>query len=1071
MPGSLNVKPIRALRLFCLAVGFGWSVCAWSADSNLGETNEIKFSSAVAVDLAAKAANLSSPVAIYEYVRNNYDFALYHGARSGSANTFLGGRGNDVDLAATLIAMLRYRGIPARYVVGTVRLPAAQAMNWLAVENIDLAYGILRDQGIQNVALAADKSTLDLEHTWVEVLVPYDEYRGAGPATVNCATTPAFCTWVPLDPSFKQHQQRASGLDPYSALSFDYTAYYNALKNNDPARRDKNPLEIYEEQVLAYLQSTAPGKTLEDVPDFTGIVPVEDGLLPASLPYTTIGSLRRYNSAADHDAAVALGTEKKNWTKYVTATAIIGGLVNKVAKVSLVDAATSRFTMTFTRDANNNLAQVFRLDGAQVGGSIVAGTIIINGTVIDLGYPFTLSVTMDGAPAPDTNGSDKTISANYNAIIGGYYLIATGGEPSNWSQAHRAAQQLLTANQQYKIVLNPADPGQNGQPCDVASGLNCTPYVDVNLNGWDATDLKLLESSSALDALTGGLLYVAASQYYATLQDDIARADSLNKIKTPIVGFLGVVSSTHDVEYIDGTAFSVLPGGLLIDMKGITVGGNWRIDQPAEYSNKQFEFIGHIVSSLEHETWQQLTGYDAISTVRGIQMALNNGATLVNPQKNNSTDTVAAMYPSFGYGGSAPAGFTRNVRNIFGQNYLSWSYGGTDPNASFVTFRPNVQGLSTSDPLLTRYTYAASSGLDGFYSNYDSLENSLLALQATQGQLKTVTLGSSLSNYQTQDVLSASVASPAGFAVASYTRTGAGTYNFVINETGSHADGTYPISVSVQLGDVSNVATYTVGGLTNYRVLTATATSPGGFVVNSFSTATTDPHTFTLGETAAHTDGSYAVNVALQLFFNSNIYTGNITLGVNVASGRWVDASGPIGIGSIDTSDNVTFSCAGGADGAVVSYTGTPSVLLGNLQGCFNNVLQLNGWTGLPSFFDPNASLVFRSVPAAIDAQLSSNVTGFRDDLYLRDYNVNSVEYLIPSKLSVGPTYRFSVDLAKNYQTASGKLSTATFSIQNDSGVAASGGFVRPITPFAIRQAPSEKAGKTARKATRKTEE
>jgi hypothetical protein len=38
--------------------------------------------------------------------------------------------------------------------------------------------------------------------------------------------------------------------------------------------------------------------------------------------------------------------------------------------------------------------------------------------------------------------------------------------------------------------------------------------------------------------------------------------------------------------------------------------------------------LGHISSSVEHETWQELTGYDAVSTVRGIQMAL---ATPVTP--------------------------------------------------------------------------------------------------------------------------------------------------------------------------------------------------------------------------------------------------------------------------------------------------------------------------------------------------------------------------------------------------------------------------------------------------------
>ena len=58
-------------------------------------------------------------------------------------------------------------------------------------------------------------------------------------------------------------------------------------------------------------------------------------------------------------------------------------------------------------------------------------------------------------------------------------------------------------------------------------------------------------------------------QYYAKFRDNIAALDDLNHVKTPISGFLGVVSTTYEVEYINGTAFSVLPGGLLIDMKGI----------------------------------------------------------------------------------------------------------------------------------------------------------------------------------------------------------------------------------------------------------------------------------------------------------------------------------------------------------------------------------------------------------------------------------------------------------------------------------------------------------------------
>lgn len=137
---------MRILLSLCLAVASLASVSARAA-SNIGETTEIQFSSAAAAALRAKATALASPVLMFEYVRNNYEFTLYQGVRSGSVNTFLGGRGNDVDLAATLIAMLRSQGIPARYAVGTVRLPATNVMNWLQVENGDLAKSLLITTG------------------------------------------------------------------------------------------------------------------------------------------------------------------------------------------------------------------------------------------------------------------------------------------------------------------------------------------------------------------------------------------------------------------------------------------------------------------------------------------------------------------------------------------------------------------------------------------------------------------------------------------------------------------------------------------------------------------------------------------------------------------------------------------------------------------------------------------------------------------------------------------------------------------------------------------------------------
>ncbi|MGH7462755.1 MAG: hypothetical protein ACREMA_17230, partial [Longimicrobiales bacterium] len=164
---------------------------------------------------------------------------------------------------------------------------------------------------------------------------------------------------------------------------------------------------------------------------------------------------------------------------------------------------------------------------------------------------------------------------------------------------------------------------------------------------------------------------------------------------------------------------------------------------------------------------------------------------------------------------------------------------------------------------------------------------------------------------------------------------------------------------------------------------------------------------------------------------------------VKVKQGRWVDAAGALSV-SIDVSDNSTLTCAGGTNGANVTYTGTPTVLLGKLQGCFNNVVTLNGWASYFAFFEPAAALMFRAMPPAIDAQWSSTVIGMRIDMYLRDVSQAWVDYRTPAKLSVGPGYRFTVNLRRVHETATGNVVAATYAIQNLGGTIAGGGYVRP---------------------------
>lgn len=699
-------------------IGLVMAGASYGADGHLDESSEVKFCKGIsapyqgcaAAELRRKADQLGNPVAIFEFVRNRYDYALYYGAQSGAINTFLGGRGNDVDIASALISMLRSQGIPARFAVGVAKINLSDVQRWLQVDKsaVDLPMSLMKNQGIQKVEyLDSNKDVLKFEHVWVEALVPYTSYRGAGKQTVDCSvSSPASeCHWVSLDASYKKYkfkfgESNTSPLDPFKSLNlelnFPYVAgstssflnnYYNALKDVNSSYRDKNPLEIYQEQILAWMRVNAPGSSLKDIPDYEGVESEFLGILPAKLPYIVEGGVRTYNSVADHDAVVP-SNELKKWGVRLGIQIQVGcgnGLCTSEPKYfRMTDLAYQRPSLVVQKSTKNLVLRLGGVDTTILTPSEFSN--LTNSGSTSSYSSYTIVLTAEGAPATETttnfvdaidcDGSthkvgaagpgytDEITKACYRATHGSYYVIAIGGETSNWSQVHRAASDLLAATQKYKIIFNPSSTNANG-PCSATNSGGCSPYVDLNGNGViDAGEQQLINSPDAMDELTGGVLYAAATQYFAQLRDHIGKLDALNKIKSPIAGFMGLVSSGNSPSYIGDTAYSITPDGLIIDMKGMNVHGCWRIDGSGT-SNAHCDFIAHIASALEHETWQSLTGYDAISTVRGIQIALKDtSTTLLNVKKSSTEDTVQSMYGYFGYSDATPQGFVAHDRLI-----------------------------------------------------------------------------------------------------------------------------------------------------------------------------------------------------------------------------------------------------------------------------------------------------------------------------------------------------------------------------------------------------------------------
>jgi transglutaminase-like putative cysteine protease len=215
------------------------------------ETIEVQFTD----DIRSLATSLGNdPVRMYEYVSNTIDFEPYYGSRKGAEETLLEGSGNDMDTASLLIALYRASGIPARYVSGVVDVPIAKAMNWVGVETPEAAAKLFASGGTPTITMLSGgkPKALRVEHTWAEVYVSYEDYRGAG-----AGKGPKL--WVPLDASFKEYDDGTTGginlndyrnsLDQFSSLLSEMALDDNGVSTRSPTFQE--PLRALASEVAS----------------------------------------------------------------------------------------------------------------------------------------------------------------------------------------------------------------------------------------------------------------------------------------------------------------------------------------------------------------------------------------------------------------------------------------------------------------------------------------------------------------------------------------------------------------------------------------------------------------------------------------------------------------------------------------------------------------------------------------------------------------------------------------------------------------------------------------------------
>jgi transglutaminase-like putative cysteine protease len=260
---------------------------------DLTETEDVQISQAIKDQAAALHHN---PVDIWNWVRNTVEFVPTYGSVQGSDLTLQTLRGNAFDTSSLLIALLRASGIPARYVYGTIQVPADQVMNWVGgVTTSEAAQNLLGQGGIPTTALVSGGKIVafKLEHVWVSAFVDYIPSRGA----VNRQGD----TWVPLDGSFKQYTY-TQGIDLKTAVPLDAQALVERIKTgatvnevegwvqNLNATDLQTTLTDYQTRLKTYIDSQNPNATVGDVLGTKAIVTHAYPILMGTLPYQTVAT-------------------------------------------------------------------------------------------------------------------------------------------------------------------------------------------------------------------------------------------------------------------------------------------------------------------------------------------------------------------------------------------------------------------------------------------------------------------------------------------------------------------------------------------------------------------------------------------------------------------------------------------------------------------------------------------------------------------------------------------------------------------------------------------------------------
>ncbi len=585
----------------------------------LGESDEIVLSDAI----KAKAAELGyDAVKIFHWVRNNITWIPSWGSSQNAQLTLETLRGNAFDIATLTIALFRASKIPARYVHGTITVPAEKFKNWAGgFEDINAAMTYAASAGIPMAAMMGGGGVTDvqMEHIWVEAATDFYPSRGARNFNAD--------SWAACDPSFKQYTYQ-EGIDALHVSGIDTEALVNnllasaeinettgAIKSIDTSALE-NALTQAQGNLESYIENNMTDPSVLDVIGGAQTIIEEYSTLPSSLPNPIVATGARYAKVpASLQQRVSISMQGSNSYDYAYLLATGGDLSPNIT-LPYAKVNNERVTLSFkpaTQADEDTIASYIPegniTDVSQLPSSLpaylinVIPQVKVNGSVVLEAQQMRLGEELDVMMQPYVPGIGSLGSETHTTIAGSYLslnVIAQGVSPQKLKD-------LQSRLEQTKNVLESSDQAQ----------------------------LAALTREEIL----GDMMYAGSLSYFAQLQGQSEMAGLAAKARTRLVASNGIFGYEPKVTYLYGMPRTISAGGIHLDIPMTMVTS--ALDNNHQ---KMVDFtvqVGTIGSALEHQVPEQMFNTDpanptqAISAVKALQIANQTGQSIYRIDSSN----------------------------------------------------------------------------------------------------------------------------------------------------------------------------------------------------------------------------------------------------------------------------------------------------------------------------------------------------------------------------------------------------------------------------------------------------